>query len=303
MPRSQVISMIIGDTAYIGTGTDGVNYLKDLWKYDAINNNWTQRANLPGDGRAGAVAFSVGRKGYIGTGYNSAGKMKDFWEYNPAVNQWTRKTDFLGTARYGAAAFALNDRGYITTGFDGNDLSDFFEYNPAGDTTGSAASPWLARQDIPGAKRSGSVAFVYMGKGYVCTGASGTGISFVEAIDIWVFDPATGSWSKRKSISDASTDSYDDKYSIIRKNAVAFVMNDHAYVTCGENGSVLNDIWEYDFASDLWLKKTDFEGVSRTGAVGFSVLNRGFVVGGSNSKYYFDDLREFLPAATYNVND
>ena len=301
--RGQAVGMVIGDTAYLATGKDGTSYMKDVWRYNPDGNNWSQRANLPGEGRAGAIAFTIGTKAYLGTGFNAAGRLKDFWEYNATTNQWARKTDFLGTARYGAAAFAINNKGYITTGYDGNDLNDFYEYNPAADTAGATTSPWLAKQDMSGTKRSGAVAFVYQGKAYLCTGGSGTGTSFIPATDMWMFDPANGTWTKRKSISDASPDPYDDHYSIIRKNAVAFVMNDRAYVSTGENGKILRDTWEYDFASDLWFQKTDFEGVDRSNAVGFAVKNRGFVVSGNNSAFYFSDLREFMPLAAYNVND
>ena len=56
---------------------------------------------------------------------------------------------------------------------------------------------------------------------------------------------------------------------IVRSNAVAFIIGDKAYLTTGENGSLLSTTWEYDFATDLWTSKQAFEGAARTGAVGF----------------------------------
>ncbi len=44
-----------------------------------------------------------------------------------------------------------------------------------------------------------------------------------------------------------------------RKNkAVAFIMNNKAYIATGQNGSVYKDTWEYDFATDTWKKQDSF---------------------------------------------
>ena len=100
--RSEAVSFVIGDTAYIGTGYDGNTRLNDLWQYDAVNNFWVQRADLPGPARNSAIAFAVSGKGYIGTGFDGVNKLKDMWQYDPVGNSWIQKNDFTGTARYDA---------------------------------------------------------------------------------------------------------------------------------------------------------------------------------------------------------
>ncbi|HTL09836.1 MAG TPA: hypothetical protein VL307_16295, partial [Chitinophagaceae bacterium] len=100
-----------------------------------------------------------------------------------------------------------------------------------------------------------------------------------------------------------SSETFDDSYTIVRSNAAAFIIGDKAYITTGENGSILKTTWEYDFAFDVWTLKTPWEGLERTGAVGFTVKNRGFLVTGRNSTYRFDDMREFLPNDTYDSID
>lgn len=80
-------------------------------------------------------------------------------------------------------------------------------------------------------------------------------------------------------------------------------MDDKAYVSCGENGSVLATTWQYNFSTDIWTVKTPFEGVARVGAVGFSVNNRGYVLTGRSSSTPYDDVREFFPTADYESND
>lgn len=293
--RSEAVSFVIGDTAYIGTGFDGTNRLGDLWAYDPIQNFWHQRADLPGATRSSAVAFTAAGKGYVCTGYNGLDKLKDVWQYNPATNSWVKKNDFAGSARYDAVGFGVSDLGYISTGYDGNYLKDFWQYDPATDS-------WSQLLSMGGSKRSGAVAFVYNNKAYVCTGSNNGSTSGVN--DLWVFDPsATPIWTEKRKISNVSSDAYDDAYAIIRNNAVAFVMNGKGYVTTGENGSVLNDTWEYDFTKDEWTKKTAFEGVARTGATAFSVSDKGYVLTGRSSSTPFDDIREFFPSDAYDAND
>ena len=145
-----------------------------------------------------------------------------------------------------------------------------------------------------------AVAFVYNNKGYICTGTNnGTAVN-----DFWSYDPSTSAWTELRQIANISADSYDDNYTdIIRSNAAAFVIGDKAYITTGENGSLLSSTWEYDFSTDLWTSKTAFEGSPRTGAVAFSVTSGGYVTTGRSSTLPFDDLRQFFPDQAYNAND
>lgn len=290
--RSEAVSFTINDLAYIGTGYDGTNRLKDFWEYNSDQNFWTQKAEFPGEARNSAIAFDAGGKGYVGTGFDGTVKLKDFWQYDPVSNSWAQKADFGGSARYDAVAFGINGKGYVTTGFDGNYLKDFWLYDPESDS-------WTQKVSMGGSKRSGAVVFVHNNKAYIVTGTNnGTTVN-----DFWSYDPSADGWTELRKISNVSTDTYDDAYAIVRGNGVAFVMSDKAYVVCGENGAIYRDCWEYDFATDLWVKKTAFEGTERTGALGFAIKNRGFVTTGRNSSLSFDDLREFLPFDTYNAND
>ena len=293
--RSEGVSFVINTKAYIGTGYDGTNRLSDIWQYDPVQNFWIQKANMPGVARSSAVAFEASGKGYVGTGYDGANRLNDFYQYDDVANTWMQKSNFAGNARYDAVGFSVLGNGYIATGFDGNYLKDFWQYTPATDT-------WAQQVSMGGTKRSGAVAFVHNNKAYICTGNNNG--STADVNDLWVFDPTTTPiWTEERKISNVSTDTYDDAYAIVRTNAAAFVMNDKAYVTCGENGSVLGDTWEYDFVNDLWAKKTSYEGVARTGAIGFSVSNRGFTLTGRSSSTPYDDIREFFPLQTYNAND
>lgn len=296
--RSEAVSFTIGSKGYIVAGYDGTKRLNDLWQYDADYDFWQQKAAFPGIARNAATGFAIDTKGYVGTGYDGYNKLNDFYEYNSATDEWTRRADFGGSARYSAVAFSINGKGYISTGFDGNYLKDIWEFDPADGANGS----WKQRVSMSGEKRMGAVAFVYNKKAYVCTGTYSGGTTN----DLNVFDPSQPegqAWTALRKISNVSDDSYDDNYNIVRSKAVAFIMNDKAYVCTGQNGGVYKDTWEYDFATDTWIQKTPFEGAARYGACAFSINNRGFVLLGQSSTSgtgYLEDIREFFPAQEYN---
>ena len=105
--RSEAVSFVINDTAYIGTGFDGTNRLNDLWEYDAVKNFWIQKADFPGSARSSAVAFAAAGKGYVDR-FDGINKLKDMWQYDPVANSWIQKNDFAGSARYDAVAFGIH---------------------------------------------------------------------------------------------------------------------------------------------------------------------------------------------------
>lgn len=299
--RSEAVSFVIGDSAYLATGYDGTNRLKDLWQYDPALNSWRQKAEMP-DGasaRSSAVAFTLNNKGYVGTGYDGANLLNDFWQYDPAKNSWAKRADFAGSARRDAVGFSVMGKGYISTGFDGNYSKDFWQYDDASDS-------WMQMISFGGEKRFGAVAFVYKNKAYICTGNNNGVTSTVN--DLWVFDPtapAGSNWTEKRRISNVSDDTYDDAYTdITRTNAAAFVIGDFAFLATGNNGgAAMATCWQYDFSQDIWTKKTNFENSAREGAVGFTVSGRGYIATGMSGNSQFDDIMEFLPDAPYVANN
>jgi N-acetylneuraminic acid mutarotase len=291
--RSEAVTFVIGDYVYLTTGATDRDRFKDLWEYSLTRQYWSQKADLPGVTRNSAIGFTIGTKGYVGTGYDGNNKLNDFWEYDRLANVWTQKANFGGTARYDAVGFSVSDKGYISCGFDGNYLKDLWQYNPSTDQ-------WVQKASIGGTKRSASAAFVLNGKAYVCSGNNnGSALN-----DLWMYDAASDTWTEKRKLTDVSEDSYDDEYSnIARYNGVAFVMDNYAYLTTGENGSLISNTWQYDPSSDLWSKKTSFEGSARTGASSFTLGDRGFVLTGRSGSLSFDNAYEFHPGEEQNDGD
>jgi hypothetical protein len=85
--RNLAISFVLGEFAYMGTGTttDHLEY-NDIWKYDPVADFWTLVSSVPGV-RHSAVAFTVNNKAYVGYGlhyydyYNN--DLYDFYEFDP----------------------------------------------------------------------------------------------------------------------------------------------------------------------------------------------------------------------------
>lgn len=291
LPRTNAVSFVINDKAYVGTGYNGDeddvdDRLKDFWAYDPELNHWTQRADFPGRGRSAATGFAVGGKGYIGTGYNDDVDdyyLGDFWAYNPQTNSWDSTAAFGGGPRYGAVGFALNGKGYVGTGNNDNDLKDFWRYDPAIDE-------WTQVMSLPGDKRIHAVSFIINDKAYVGTGRN----SGIYEEDFFVFDPENEQWTRLHNIDE---DEDEDEQDIPRSKAVAFSLNGKGYITLGEKRSYKTDIWKYDPVTDTWTDEdlAHFEGNGRNGAVAFTIGDKAYVGTGSNGVIYLDDMWDYDP--------
>tara|TARA_B100001245_G_C22860915_1_gene413954 strand:+ start:196 stop:1206 length:1011 start_codon:yes stop_codon:yes gene_type:complete len=293
--RSSAVSFTIGEYAYVGLGTDGDDYLLDLWRYDAAKNFWQQMADFPGPGRVSAVSFAANGKGYVTTGFNDdldTEELNDLWEYDPSSNTWTQKTSFPGTARYDAVAFTLNDHGFVGTGYDGNYLKDFYRYDPTTDT-------WTQTVSLYGSKREAAVSFVIDNKAYIISGRN----NGVYLYDFWAFDAESESWIEL-SLNDED-DTYDEfVLALSRYDACSFVLDGTAYVGLGISSTYLTTFYTYDPLTNEWDDEvTTFEGSGRSDAATFVINNVPYVVTGRNSSQRFDDIWAYYPDEEYNEYD
>ncbi len=294
IPRTEAICFTIDGKAYVGTGynIDNKERLTDFWVYDATKDYWKQVADLPGAGRNGAIGFSSSTKGYCGTGFDGDDKLNDFYEYNPSTNEWTQLNDFPGSARYGATAFYVDGKGYLGTGYDDNYLKDFWSYDIDADS-------WTQVTSVGGSKRTNAMNFVLNGEAYVLSGLNNG--SYLD--DMYKYDVENDQWIELGKLTDYEDDDYDDDYNVSRYLGATFVVGGKAYVTTGIQGYVSSETWEYNATKDRWTQKTDFEGSARSGAVGFTIDNVGYVATGGNGSYSFDDVWTLEPGEEYEKKD
>ncbi|WP_205513178.1 Kelch repeat-containing protein [Longitalea arenae] len=294
--RSEAVAFTINDTVFVGTGFTNTNTrrFKDFWKYSLDKRYWTQIADFKGGERSSAIGFAVNGKGYVGTGYDlDANYKKDMWQYSPDSNGWAPRRDFGGTARAEAVAFVVGGTAYVATGFDDAYLKDVWQYNANSDT-------WIQKAGISGSKRKQAQVFVINDKAYLISGENnGSALN-----DMQVYDQNADSWTTLRKLTNVTDETFDDDYtSIARFNGATFVIDGKGYLVTGESGSLNNRTWEYDPANDTWDEKTNFSGTARTGAIGFTLKNRGFVVSGRSGTAPFDNMYELQPGAADDDDD
>jgi len=246
--RNSAVAFSIGDTAYVGTGFDGTNYLSDFWAYVPATNTWSPRAAFPGGGRYDAVGFELAGKGYIATGYNGS-YLNDCYQFDPVNNQWALVQQYPGPKCSQAVAFTSNDTAaYVCTGSNnGNTLTcnqlwamtvvPVTPLTPGGVT-------WTERRQISNFStqsyddlyamiRQNAVAFVMGNYAYLTTGNNGA-----ERVDTWEYDIKNDLWYQETSFEGPA-----------REGAVAFSINGRGFVGTGRNGSTnggqFSDFYEW----------------------------------------------------------
>lgn len=245
-------------------------------------NEWNKLEPFGGSKRERAVGFTIGGRGYVGTGQDTAEAMtRDFWEFDPGTNSWTQKADFGGVGRRNAIGFSIGNKGYIGTGmshefsFSGDELADFWEYDPA-------TNAWTQKAPYPGAGGAGvyyATGFGINGKGYICGGKIGPSNYSSE---LWEYNPLSNTWMPRANFPGGT-----------RYGLVSFVVNNKAYVGTGTDENAFNnDLWCFDPSTNTWVAKANMPGSARFSCAAFAIGWRGFIVLGSDGGYK-DELWEY----------
>ncbi|HEY0030518.1 MAG TPA: kelch repeat-containing protein [Bacteroidia bacterium] len=129
--RYGAFAFVIGNYAYVGTGTDENILTNDFYRYNPITNSWTILGNFPGSGRFSCSSFVLGGNGYALLG-TDGGYKDELWQYDPNIDYWYPKAILPGGARRSSGSFAIGGKGYAGTGkgLTGT-RRDFWEYLPS----------------------------------------------------------------------------------------------------------------------------------------------------------------------------
>lgn len=286
--RDKSIGFSIGEYGYTGLGTNINNTLfyepnNDLWKFNATENTWTLCAELPGQKREDAVAFSINGKGYAGLG-NSGGNIffSDFYEYDPVSNKWAKKADFPGLIRQGATSAVINNKAYFGMGLGQGPvyLKDFWEYDPETDK-------WKQLSDYPGAGSYEMVGFAINSKGYMGLGNGDPYYSSVR--DFWEYNPSSDNWTR-----------LNDFPGLARSGATGFSISQYGYIGMGygklptDNFDIFKDFWRYDVVNAIWSRLADLPFKGRRRSVNFILGNKAFICSGINNDYQYGRSDESL---------
>ena len=214
--------------------------------------DWQLRADFPRSGRCHAATFVIDNKGYVISGFNGYQLRPEVVAFDHVAGAWTELSDLPGhiPVRQQAVGFSLKKSdgksyGYIGTGwcFLGVDrdstLRDFWQYDPESDTWEEAASLPAAAQ-----RRRGAIAFSLKtgNKEYGFVGCGYSGEPDGEFLqDFWKFDPndetdgKIGKWTRLEGYGGRK-----------RAGAMAFVVDNKAYICLGENPNNVTDFWRFD---------------------------------------------------------
>ena len=87
--RTTAVGLSCNGRFFVATGRHfrgsktGGHLKADLIEYDAKQNNWYNRGDMPTKGRENAVAFTIDGKGYIGLGETDDELLYDLWSFEP----------------------------------------------------------------------------------------------------------------------------------------------------------------------------------------------------------------------------
>ena len=230
---------------------------------------FTKISNLPGNGRASAVAFSINGMGYIALGRDSLGnQLNDCWKYDPKKGNWEKQAAFPGIARVKAIAAVIDGKAYVGLGYDLNKtngmdnilgmIKDFWMYEPNLNT-------WTKKADYPSNTCDACIAFVRNNDIYVGSGFDG--LNFTT--ELWKYNALSDKWTRLNDMN-------------VVGRAVAVSCNDslHIYFGTGYHTMSENDWWEYSLQNDSWTQKKSMPDSGRGNAVAFTLNNRYFVTTG-----------------------
>jgi N-acetylneuraminic acid mutarotase len=123
--------------------------LNDLWAYDTLANNWTEKNSKPGIGLAGATVIKINDTAYFIGGANaSTTASNEVWAYCITNDSWVQKNNFLFGGRWRASGASVNGKGYLLFGKNENEkfCNELYEYNPSLDTwSEKSAFPSIGR--------------------------------------------------------------------------------------------------------------------------------------------------------------
>jgi N-acetylneuraminic acid mutarotase len=145
----------------------------------------------------------------------------------------------------------------------------------------NAQAVWTAKASLPSA-RSGVSTFSIGSKGYASCGIDNNANTFN---DLWEYDPGNNTWTQKANLGGPQ-----------RYSACGFSIGNYGYVTLGwplsGSSGALNDMWQYDPATNSWTQKASFPGTGRYNAISFVANGKAYVGLGykpvSNGIYEYD---------------
>ena len=221
------------------------SYTNDVFKYDKLNDSWSQLQDFPAAGRGYSYGVTVGNKAYMGLGSTSNGLYpNDWWEYNMDNDSWTQKSSLPTDGRNHPAMIAINNKIYMGCGSNDNgNLGDWWEYDIINDV-------WSQKTSIIGNDRHhpfyfGIGNYAYVGFGHGSSPVAGTNPNSYIYNDFYRYDPNNDNWIQLSNFPSEA-----------RVAGTQFSYNGKGYILSGDgdNHGPLDsgEFWEYNPLNDSW---------------------------------------------------
>lgn len=248
-----------------GVHTDGYWYVKG--SKATFEEKWMGVGYTP-YGYWENTSVAINNKIYMfGGGTYTRGYVDDLWEYDFATKKFTRKEAYGPIGREGHAAVAINGKMYVFGGISYFDSivynKDLWEYDPV-------TNKWTKKADAP-TTVGGKAAVVFNEKIYVFSG-----------YNLLIYDPITDKWEQKTTYN--------------HRGQTAVVINDRVYLygTYDSKSNRLGELWEYDPATNTWIRKKDGP-VESVGQQAVALNGKMYISGGSDNDGSRGDLWEYNP--------
>lgn len=280
-------SFAIGNSGYIVSGVNDVDYSNSTWEYNTITDAWTQKADAGTILRNGPAGFAINGKGYMGMGIDNSGNiLDDLMQYDATLNSWIQKANII-QGRFDPAVMVIGSRVFVSCGavtdFLDVLLNDTWEYDVAADN-------WIQRASFPASKRFACSGFSINGYGYLMGGADSLGDNINN--DLWQYDPVFDIWVQK---SDLPSDP--------RAGASSFTIGNFGFIGAGVDQFFSHsDFWKYDGINDVWSQVASLPTTGRDGPFSFVVNGKAYVGGGfDDNTNSFSDTWRYTPDSNVGI--
>lgn len=177
-------------------------------------------------------------------------------------NIWEIKDSVNGPSRGSSSSFVISGEGYIVGGLDDFGFKrKMYSYDPSQNDWDDELA--LGGLNGDGLDRGSACGFSIGDKGYICLGQGQTNPYFK---DTWEYDPINDTWTQKADFTGTA-----------RRQAVAFVIGNEAFVGTGQDASGLcKDFYKYDPVTNSWTQINDFPGTARRQAVAFTMGDQAY---------------------------
>lgn len=261
--RAFGVSFTINGKGYAGMGADSANakIMFDLWEYDAATNQWTQKADFPGQAPDGCAWFVLNNKAYVVGGTDNQLIYSTVHEYDPVTNTWRKLNGNYPSSLIFGSGFSIGNYGYVTCGASTGEIRDTYRFDPSDES-------WTTVAEFPGTARQTAVSFTIGQMAWVGGGQSGYTNAYK---DFYRYNAANDTWALAGDIGTQG-----------RAWGVAATVNGKAYIGTGWDfgASFFNDWWEFTPQNIASIKET----AANTGIAVYNDMAGGLV----NIAYSFD---------------